>query len=96
MGRGRRNDPWSRLRRHLSADGRRDLQRRDLQLALSFDRMLQEGHERAEILVALGLADADAEALACRIRESTRRARIQLEPGSRLAEVVANLSADGR
>jgi hypothetical protein len=90
MARRRRNDPWSRLRRALSDDGRRDLQ-----LALSVGQLLDDGHERAQVLSLLGLTEGDARDLARRIRDATRSARIQLEPASRLAEILAAIDGDG-
>jgi hypothetical protein len=83
----RRNDPWTRFRRKLSAGSRRDLQ-----LVLTFGLLLDEGHEPAAILAKLGLSDDDAAALSSRIGEALRRARIRPEPSSQIAHVLAAIS----
>jgi hypothetical protein len=82
----RRHDPWNRLRRHLTADGRKDLQ-----LVVRVGVMLDDGQDPAEIRAALDFTADDAWCTAGRIREALRAARVKPEPASRLARVLAAL-----
>lgn len=94
MARRRRYGPWERLVRHVSADVRADLQ-----LTVRIAHMLDEGHEAAAIRASLGLDEAQAAAVAGRIGDAMRRARLQPEPSSNLARALSALApateADG-
>lgn len=84
----RSRDPWARLRQHLTAE-----KRRDVQCALSFAQLLSEGHDPVQILVLLALTETDAHSLADRLRGAVRRERIRLDPSSELAQVLAQIDA---
>lgn len=85
----RRYDPWTRLRRHLGHN-----LRRDLRLATQIGQRLDLGADLATILAELGLTEDDASSLAQRITEATRAARIRLEPDNRLAHVIATIDRE--
>ena len=57
---------------------------------------IDEGGDPAEAIAALGLTEADARALAHRIGDATRHARVKLEPDSQLARVIAAIDGGGR
>jgi hypothetical protein len=85
-----RHDPWSRLQRQMTDDGRRDLL-----LALVCSQLLEEGKDRATVLTTLRLSDAEASALAARIRAAMSLARLELDPSSRIAAALRLLAESG-